>query len=216
MDFESPPSTSATNEDGMPELIVSGERDDSIEARRRTYLDHRKAMFLYRQGKYEEALPYLVKAARHGYKDSQARLAHLYLHGLGGLNRSDITGIAWLGTAADGETTPIIKRRYDELIAAVPVSHMKTVKDLVAEYVEKYGNIEQTVECDVAKHASTLISKNRCYFKYEFAVLSALEIAEMQEYYKDQIIPPDQYSSFSGLDNFSGNIEIPQPARNDE
>lgn len=215
IDFESPPSTSSLDEDGMEEIVVSGERDNTAEALRRIYLVHRKGMFLYGQGKYEEALPHLVKAARYGYKDSQARLAHLYLHGLGGLDRSDITGIAWLGTAAHGETTPIIKRRYDELITAVPARHMKSVKQLVSEYVAKYGNIEQTVECDLAKHASSLISKNRCYFKYEFAVLSALEIAEMQDYYKDQIIPPDQYSSFSGLDNFRGNIEVPQPQQSD-
>ena len=85
---------------------------------------------------------------------------------------------------------------------------MESLKRVVEEYVEKYGNFEQNVECDVGKHASTHIAKNRCYFEYEFAVLSALEIADMQEFYRDKIIPPDQNSSFAGLDNL---ITPPQP-----
>lgn len=193
---------------GMEHLIVTGEAEDSIESERRAYLDHRRGMFLYSRGQYEKALPYLISSAKHGYKDSQARLAHLYLHGLGGVRRSDVVGIAWMGVAAHGETTPIIQRRYDELMAAVPPHHMESLKRVVEEYVEKYGNFEQNVECDIAKHASTHISKNRCYFEYEFTVLSALEIADMQEYYRDMIIPPDQNSSFAGLDNLT---RVPVP-----
>lgn len=198
---------------GMEHLVVTGEAEDSAEAERRAYLDHRRGMFLYANGSYDEALPYLISAAKHGYKDSQARLAHLYLHGLGGLNRSDVVGIAWMGVAAHGETTPIIQRHYDHLMSAVPAQHMTTLKKVVEEYVEKYGHFDQNVVCDIAKHASTFISKNRCYFEYEFTVMSSLEIAAMQEHYQDQIIPPDQYSSFAGLDNLSARLpeDIPPP-----
>ena len=197
------------NADGeMEHLIVTGEREDSAESERRAHLDHRRGMFLYSRGNYSEALPYLMSSAKYGFKDSQARLAHLYLHGLGGVRRSDVVGIAWMGVAAHGETTPIIQRRYDELMAAVPTHHMESLKRVVEEYVEKYGKFDQNVECDVAKHASTHISKNRCYFEYEFTVLSAMEIADMQEYYRDKIIPPDQYSSFAGLDNLT---RVPVP-----
>lgn len=192
----------------MEHLIVTGEAEGSLESERRAYLDFRRGMFLYSSGNYEEALPYLISSAKHGYKDSQARLAHLYLHGLGGVRRSDVVGIAWMGVAAHGETTPIIQRHYDELMAAVPPHHMESLKRVVEEYVEKYGNFEQNVECEVAKHASTHIAKNRCYFEYEFAVLSALEIADMQDYYRDKIIPPDQWSSFAGLDNLT---RVPVP-----
>ena len=201
--------------DGMEEIVVSGERDDSVESRRRVYLDHRRGMYLYSKGRYDEAFPFLLTAAKHGYKDSQARLAHLYLHGLGGVRRSDTSGIAWMGVAAHGETTPIIQRRYDELMAAVPTRHMDSLKRLVEQYVEKYGNFDQNVKCEVGKHASTLISKYRCYFEYEFAVLSAFEIADMQDYYSDDIIPPDQWSSFSVLDDFTTPIELP-PVRSTE
>ena len=197
------------HDDGeMEHLVVTGEREDSVESERRAHLDHRRGMFLYSRGNYSEALPYLMSSAKHGFKDSQARLAHLYLHGLGGVRRSDVVGIAWMGVAAHGETTPIIQRRYDELMAAVPPHHMESLKRVVEEYVEKYGNFDQNVECDVAKHASTHISKNRCYFEYEFTVLSAMEIADMQEYYRDKIIPPDQNSSFAGLDNLT---RVPVP-----
>lgn len=195
-------------DDDMEHLIVTGEVEDSIEFERRVYLDHRRGMFLYSRGNYDEALPYLISTAKHGYKDSQARLAHLYLHGLGGVRRSDVVGIAWMGVAAHGETTPIIQRRYDELMAAVPPHHMESLKRVVEEYVEKYGNFDQNVECDVAAHASTHIAKNRCYFEYEFTVMSAMEIADMQEYYRDKIIPPDQNSSFAGLDNLT---RVPVP-----
>ena len=192
----------------MEHLIVTGRAEDSVESEQRAYLEHRRGMFLYSRGNYSEALPYLMSSAKHGFKDSQARLAHLYLHGLGGVRRSDVVGIAWMGVAAHGETTPIIQRRYDELMAAVPSHHMESLKRVVEEYVEKYGSFDQNVECDVAKHASTHISKNRCYFEYEFAVLSAMEIAAMQEYYQDKIIPPDQNSSFAGLDNLT---RVPVP-----
>lgn len=192
----------------MEHLIVTGEAEDSLESERRAYLDHRRGMLHYSRGNYTEALPYLISSAKHGYKDSQARLAHLYLHGLGGVRRSDVVGIAWMGVAAHGETTPIIQRRYDELMAAVPHHHMESLKRVVEEYVEKYGNLELNVECDVAKHASTHIAKNRCYFEYEFTVMSAMEIADMQEYYRDKIIPPDQNSSFAGLDNLT---RVPVP-----
>lgn len=200
----------------MEHLIVTGESESSLETEHRAYLDHRRGMFLYSRGNYEEALPYLTSSAKHGYKDSQARLAHLYLHGLGGVRRSDVVGIAWMGVAAHGETTPIIQRHYDELMAAVPPHHMESLKRVVEEYVEKYGNFDQNVQCDVAKHASTHIAKNRCYFEYEFTVLSALEIADMQEYYRDKIIPPDQNASFAGLDNLTNPPEFtPPPVQGD-
>lgn len=196
-----------TDED-MEHIIVTGEAEISAEAERRAYLDHRRGMFLYSNGKFSEALPYLISSAKHGYKDSQARLAHLYLHGLGGVRRSDVVGIAWMGVAAHGETTPIIQRRYDELMSAVPPHHMESLKRVVEEYVDKYGGFDQNVQCDVAKHASTHIAKNRCYFEYEFTVLSAMEIADMQDFYRDKIIPPDQNSSFAGLDNLT---RVPEP-----
>lgn len=210
-DIKLPPGSNV--DPGMEHLVVTGESEDSGEAERRAYLDHRRGMFLYANGSYDEALPYLISAAKHGYKDSQARLAHLYLHGLGGLSRSDVVGIAWMGVAAHGETTPIIQRHYDQLISAVPAKHMTTLKKVVEEYVEKYGHFDQNVVCDVAKHASTFISKNRCYFEYEFTVMSSLEIAAMQEVFQGQIIPPDQNSSFAGMDNLSARPanEIPPP-----
>lgn len=207
--FDTLPST-FHGEDGMEHVVVSGERDDSVESMRRVYNEHKRGMYLYSRGSYEEALPHLLIAAKHGYKDSQARLAHLYLHGLGGVRRSDTTGIGWMGAAANGETTPIIQRRFQELMDAVPPRHTEAIKRVVEEYVAKYGQYEQNVECRVAKHASTLISEKRCYFQYEFAVLSALEIADMQDYYRDKIIPPDQYSSFSMMENFTTPIDPPQ------
>lgn len=193
----------------MEEVIVRAEREGSTESDRQAFLAHRKAMILYARGDYEAALPYLIAAARNGYKDSQARLAHLYLHGLGGLRRSDKSGIGWMGAAAYGETTPIIQRRFDELMAAVPHRHMETIKAVVEAYVEKYGQYEQNVVCEVAAHASSRIAKNRCYFDYEFTVMSSNEIADMNEYYKDKIIDPQQWSSFQLLDNFNGNVEMP-------
>lgn len=206
IDFEPP---DALLDLDMEHVIVTGERDDTTEAERQAYLIHRKAMSLYHRGDYEAALPYLLAAAKRGYKDSQARLSHLYLHGLGGLRRSDRVGIGWMGVAAHGETTPIIRRRFDELMAAVPDRHMTSIKEVVEQYVAKYGQYEQTVVCEIAKHASTHIAKNRCYFDYEFTVMSANEITDMYEYYKDKIIDPSQWSSFQVLDNFSENIDMP-------
>ena len=211
IDFEAP---HIHTDGGIENLIVTGEYEETLESKRQAHLNHLKGMSLYKSGRFEEALPYLMAASRRGYKDSQARLAHLYLHGLGGLRRSDKLGIAWMGVAASGQTKPIIQRRFDELMGAVPHQHVESLKTVVEEFVAKYGQFEQTVVCDIAAHASTHIAKTRCYFEYEEAVMSAIEVAEMQEFYKDKIIPPDQWSSFMGLDNFTGNIEMPDPNRN--
>ena len=198
-------------DDGLEHIVVTGELQVSVESEKRAYLDHKRGMYLYSRGNYDEALRYLLSSAKHGYKESQARLAHLYLHGLGGVNRNDINGIAWMGVAAHGETTPIIRRHYDKLMAAVPPQHIAALKRVVEQYVAKYGNFNQNVVCETAKQAGTIIAKNRCFFEFEFAVLSALEIADMQDFYRNQIIPPDQWSSFTIMERVRGS-EVPQPA----
>ena len=52
---------------------------------------------LYNEGKYKEALPFLVAAARRGFKWAQASAADIYLNGRGGVAPDLEAGIGWLG-----------------------------------------------------------------------------------------------------------------------
>ena len=66
--------------------------------------EHRGAE-LYERKRYRQALPYLLAAAKRGFKWSQASLADIYLYGRGGVPKDLEAGIGWLGVAAEPVAT---------------------------------------------------------------------------------------------------------------
>ena len=74
--------------DKIEELFVEGERlrgeDMNILEMERVYRWKDTASRSFKTGQYEKAFPQLSVLARMGFKDAQARLSYIYLHGLGG------------------------------------------------------------------------------------------------------------------------------------
>ena len=101
------------------EVIVVGEPDDpfkphNFEYMQSTYDARGKGSCLYRRGDYAESFPYLLAAAKRGFKFAQARVSFLYQQGLG-TERDAQASIGWLAAAATGTTHPEIRNRFREV-----------------------------------------------------------------------------------------------------
>ena len=123
---------------------------------------------LYNEGRYKEALPLLVIAAKRGFKRAQASAADIYLHGRGGVPVDLESGIGWLGVAAQPRTTNSIIEFYNNSRALLPERYTPEAVDrIVADYRTQYGHLEHRVAC---RHQPTdpgwsLRLKNlRCHF----------------------------------------------------
>ena len=75
-------------DDRVEEVVVTGEpaergKPPEFEFLMHVYDSRRKGMKLYKDGRYEEAFPLLLQAAKRGFKLAQVRVAHLYANGIG-------------------------------------------------------------------------------------------------------------------------------------
>ncbi len=122
---------------------------------------------LYRQGRYEEAFPLLLTAARHGFKIAQARVSFLYQQGLG-VQRNAEAAIGWLGVAASSDTSPQIRNYYKRFMAGLPDTHREAALTVIDAYIEKYGDTQVGVFCDNERIAGKHVSALKCDFKDEF------------------------------------------------
>ena len=102
----------------IEEIFVKGERihgdDMDLLEMQRVYRWKETAARSFKSGQYEKAFPQLSVLARMGFKDAQARLSYIYLHGLGGQQKSNMEAISWLGVAAIGETRPAYRNLFNQ------------------------------------------------------------------------------------------------------
>ena len=123
---------------------------------------------LYRQKRYKEALPFLVIAAKRGFKRAQVSAADIYLRGLGGVPVDIETGIGWLGVAAQPRTTNSIIEFYKESRALLPERYTpEAVDQIVSNYRSEYGNLNHRVACrhqPVDSTWSMRLKTLRCHF----------------------------------------------------
>ena len=124
---------------------------------------HREGGRLYSQKRYKEAFPYLLEAARQGFKKSQFRLAYLYRTGLGA-PYDPIAAIGWLGTAARGQSTPEMKRVFRMIWDRVPPERQNQVLAIIDEYDEQYGNETTRTTCRMTRKAGTYVKRMTCQF----------------------------------------------------
>jgi hypothetical protein len=117
---------------------------------------------LYRDKKYDEAYPYLMTAATHGFKTAQAQLGYMHLGGLGNAKKDTRYAIGWLGVAAEGETDPDIKKLFDDLWKKIPAEQAPAYQKLVDSFVAKYGAAANNVKCARVNKAGSHIRKLRC------------------------------------------------------
>lgn len=124
---------------------------------------------LYREKRYKEALPYLVAAAKRGFKWAQASAADIYLHGLGGVPVDLETGIGWLGVAAQPRTTNSILEFFKESKALMPERYTDAaIETIVSDYRDQYGHRAHRVACRFDSDEGVTWSFNfkrlRCHF----------------------------------------------------
>ncbi len=123
---------------------------------------------LYKQKRYKEALPFLVAAAKRGFKWAQASAADIYLHGRGGVPVDLEAGIGWLGTAAVPRTAHSIVEFFEESRALLPAQYTPEAVDaIVASYRDQYTNSQHRVACRSAAFDpswSIRIKSVRCHF----------------------------------------------------
>ncbi|MCY3811497.1 MAG: hypothetical protein OXH15_06855 [Gammaproteobacteria bacterium] len=123
---------------------------------------------LYKDKRYKEALPYLLAAAKRGFKWAQASAADIYLHGRGGVPVDLEAGIGWLGVAAEPRTAYSIVEFYEESRALLPTRYTpEAVEEIVATYRAEYANAQHRVACrsDAFDPSSSIRIKSvRCHF----------------------------------------------------
>ncbi len=124
---------------------------------------------LYRQKRYKEALPYLLVAARRGFKWAQASVGDIYLHGRGGVPADLEAGIGWLGVAAQQRTTNSIVQFYKTSRGLLPERFTDAaVAEIVGDYRTQYGHEKHRVACrfdvDEGRSFSLRLKSLRCHF----------------------------------------------------
>lgn len=160
----------SSEEDDVEEVLVLGERfeiDTTIAFDRLTESNSRGAK-LYKQGKYKEALPYLLVGAKTGFKMSQARAGAIYLGGLGGVQKDVRKGIGWLGVASEPITAPEIRNKWKHVLKNVSEHRKGEVAKIVAEYVALYGSKVTGTECEMTSNTKSLVARLECTLDDEF------------------------------------------------
>lgn len=154
------------------EIVVKGERLTltSPSVMLDIYDANARGGYFYKLRNYEKAYPYLLEAAKMGFKESQARVGFIYQQGLGGVDRNWVEAVGWIGVAASRESRPEIKnyfRRMRKSIEAVYPEHLDKIDEIVEKYIAKYGSKATGVNCDMNRPAGSHIAKMSCRFKDE-------------------------------------------------
>ena len=153
---------------GQPteEMTVVGERLPLGAAeRRQLYRELARGKRLFAKKRVDKALPYLMKTAERGFKDSQARVGHIYLQGLGDVQRDTEQGIGWLGVASDGVTSPGIRNYFNDIWARIPERYVPYFEEVVAEYKSKYGRQATGVVCEMGRPLHSHVKQLSCFFE---------------------------------------------------
>lgn len=153
----------------IEEIFVEGERptgaDMDLLEMDRVYRWKETAARSFKSGQYEKAFPQLLLLARMGFKDAQARVSYIYLHGLGGQKKSNMEAIGWLGVATVGETRPAYRNLFKQMMAEVPSEHQALVAAHVQSYRDKFGADKMGIQCTRSRTGH--ISKFLCRYSAE-------------------------------------------------
>ena len=156
----------------MEDLIVTGVRDEVFNAFK---LDdfhrvHNRGEYYYRTRQYKKAFPFLLASAKRGFKMAQARVAFIYMNGLGVVKPSKAVGIGWLGVAASPRSDPEIKNHFKEVMSNIPEHLLPQIEELVEDFIARYGSDTTGLECMHSRVAGSHVSTLKCNFETEFDV----------------------------------------------
>ena len=150
----------------MEEVVVQGERVHpsamALSIMNVIYQHKEKSARNFKIGKYEEAFPDLLRLAKLGFKDEQARVAYIYLHGLGGQQKSNLKALGWLGVASYGTTRPQYRNLFNQLLANIPLSHRVLVDTTVSDYRTRFAAKHLGITCERSRTGH--LDKFTCLF----------------------------------------------------
>ena len=167
-----------TSTASVEEVVVTGEpmergKPPEFEFLIHVYDSRRDGAKLYKEGRYEEAFPLLLHAAKRGFKMAQARVSYLYERGLG-TPRDPIAAIGFLGTAAKPPTHPEIRNRFKEIWRRVPPEHETRLREVIDRYDAQYGTRANRIVCDVSHRGGTYMRTLSCNFMDECSLYDHL------------------------------------------
>ena len=146
-------------------MTVIEKRIQTAVDRRRIYRDVAEGKRLYALKRINEAFPYLLDTAERGFKDSQARVGHIYLQGLGDVERDATAGVGWLGVASSGSTSPGIRNYFNSIWKRIPETHVPYFEEVVEDYTTRYGEQTTGVVCDLNRPLRSFLKELACYFE---------------------------------------------------
>ena len=174
-------------DDRVEEVVVTGEpvargKPPEFEFLRHVYGSRRKGLKLYKDGRYEEAFPLLLQAAKRGFKSAQVRVAYLYASGIG-TPRDLRAAIGFLGVAAKSPTHPAILNRFNHVWRQVPADIRPPLEQIIDRFDSLYGTRANRVACDRSHRAGTYIRRLRCDFMDQCSLYSHLAawVPELQD-----------------------------------
>ena len=148
------------------EIKVIGERVRlTREERMRIYAELGKARQHYARSEFDEAFPLLLKTARRGFKNAQARVGHIYLQGLGEVDQDPVQALGWLGAASSGTTSAPIRNYFNDIWKRVPDKYVAGFEEVVEEYRSKYGEDATDVVCELHRPLRSFVKQLVCYFE---------------------------------------------------
>lgn len=137
-----------------------------IEYMQQTYEARGKGACFYQRGKYEEAFPYLLAAAKRGFKFAQARVGYLCERGIG-VSQDPYAAVGWYAVAAQGRTHPEIRSYFRDVWRCIPEKHLLRFVAVAEEYRTTYGARANRVTCDMDRAMGSYLPKLTCRFMDE-------------------------------------------------
>ena len=176
-----------TADPDVEEVLVTAERlpVPSLLEMRDAYQAQGQGIRHFRRRDYARAYPHLVAAAKRGFKTAQARLAYIYLHGLGGIPYDPVRAIGWLSVAASPETLPWIRRYAKRIWDVVPERYMADLHIVADRYRAKYGAPNTGVSCNRNRRAGTHQVSLTCLFDDESMHESSVDREALRELWFD-------------------------------
>ena len=180
---ERTPRQTRANPQDVEEVRVTASRDETLSVieMEDIYASQELGNRHFRRRNYEEAYPHLLATARRGFKTSQARLAYIYLHALGGVEYDPIAGVGWLAVAADPETVPWIRRYFKKIWKIVPERYVADLTRVTEAYRKHYGRGATGVSCNRNRRAGTHRVQLTCLFDNEALHENGLDREAMRD-----------------------------------
>lgn len=153
----------------------------------------------FRRRNYADAYPHLLTAAKRGFKTAQARLAYIYLRGLGGVPYDPVRGVGWLSVAATPETLPWIRRYSNRIWDLVPERFAADLEVVADRYRAKYGAQSTGVSCNRSRRAGTRRVSLTCLFDEESMHETSADREALRELWYDPADCPTGHGCIKGL-----------------